>query len=470
MQLRKALFVLTLALAVSMPAYAKTENVKISGSIDMYGFSRANLDLQKSNDSGAADALAASPTVQGSSHGGSASHRSEGDSYFMGITQLEVDADLSDNVSTVVNLINQRDWNADLFDATTANTTQEFDVMLDLAYVKLKEAFYAPLTLTIGRQDLVFGRGFILGWNPQDPSATIQADEFTQIQSFDAIRGTLDFNPWTIDLVYSKQNENSQDPEDDRDLYFANVNYKFSEHNAVAEGYFFADLDKATTAGASGTKDNDTYTMGGRFQYDPISQATLGAELAYQLGTYYGSAVLAGRDRHAWAMDIFGEYRIENPYKPMVGLEYVYLSGEEVNGPSTGGWQMWNGAWRLPVYGWIHDYLEVYYETGMVGDYASGQNQQHISLYGSMNPMEDVKLSANYFYFMSVAPVHPSGLPGTTSLSKDIGHEIDTAMTYSYTEDVTFSLMANWFLPGAFYSSGFNTTASEYISEVKVTF
>ncbi len=74
-------------------------------------------------------------------------------------------ADLTDNVSTVVNIVNQRDWNATTFDAGTANAGAEFDVELDLAYVQMKEIFYSPLTLTVGRQDLWLGRGFIIGNN-----------------------------------------------------------------------------------------------------------------------------------------------------------------------------------------------------------------------------------------------------------------------------------------------------------------
>ena len=39
------------------------------------------------------------------------------------------------------------------------------ELELDLAYVQMKEIFYSPLTLTLGRQDLWFGRGFIIGNN-----------------------------------------------------------------------------------------------------------------------------------------------------------------------------------------------------------------------------------------------------------------------------------------------------------------
>jgi len=65
-----------------------------------------------------------------------------------------------------------------------------------------------------------------VGWNPQDPQGNFQADEFTQMQSFDAIRATLDFNPWTLDFVYSKIREGATNPEDDRDLTISYITYK----------------------------------------------------------------------------------------------------------------------------------------------------------------------------------------------------------------------------------------------------
>src|SRR3989338_7770961 len=360
----RALSVLALALVLAAPAFAETQNVKVSGSIDAYWFYRVNFDLRDNNDVGVV------PVGSGAGiydHGatGDTHQKSEADDYFMTITQIEVAADLTDNVSTVINLINQRDWNAAGFESsvqsgapTTAVTgVNEFDIILDLAYVQMKEIFYSPLTLTIGRQDLWFGRGFIIGWNPQDPQGVTQADEFTQIQSFDALRATLDFNPWTIDFVFSKIREGAHDPEDDRDLYIANVNYKFAEYNAVAEAYYVGEFDRNAlrTAGTTvvnnsgGTKDNDTNTLGGRVQFDPISQITLGGELAYQFGTYRAAKAAAvvfpeGRDRDAWAADIFGTYRFDYTWKPEITLEYVLFSGEnDLGAGSTQSYGAWNG-------------------------------------------------------------------------------------------------------------------------------
>src|SRR3989338_7759806 len=143
----KALIVRALTALIGSPAYAEAQNVKVSGSIDAYWFYRENFDLRDNND----------VVVK----------KSEADSFYMSVTQVQVAADLTDNVSTVKNIANQRDWNADTFDGVggTGNDAAEYDIDLDLAYVQMKEIFYSPLTLTIGRQDLWFGRGVIVGNN-----------------------------------------------------------------------------------------------------------------------------------------------------------------------------------------------------------------------------------------------------------------------------------------------------------------
>ena len=485
MKLLRALFVVALVLAFAAPVFAETQNVKVSGSIDAYWFYRRNFDLLDNNDAGVlpAGATVAGGGIPSQTHTGTTHSRSEADDYFMSITQVEVAADLTDNVSTVVNLINQRDWNADTLSASSGAVTSasaltnEFDIELDLAYVQMKEIFYSPLTLTIGRQDLLFGRGFLVGWNPQDPQGIIQADEFTQIQSFDAIRATLDFNPWTLDFVYSKIREGNTNPEDDRDLYIANVNYKFAEYNAVAEAYYVGDVDRNTIAatagvGSTGYFNNETDTIGGRVQFDPISQITLGGELAYQFGDYRSAIASPTRDRSAWAADVFGEYRWEYPWKPSLGIEYIYMSGEEDLGSgSTQEYGAWNAPFRGPTYGWIHEYIETYYATAQADDQATSQNHEHICVYGSMKPLEDLQLNGSFYYLWTPERVHQTaGNLASPTEGDELGYEVNTSVVYSYTEDVTFSFMANWFVPGDFYHSPNNATASELISEVKVTY
>ncbi len=471
----KALFVLALAVAFSAPAFAETQNVKVSGSLDAYSFYRSDYDLRGGNDA------ASSPA--GAAAAGGLTNKSDGDSFFMSITQIEVAADLTDNVSTVINLANQRDWNADAYNAggggVASNTANEFDVILDLAYVKMKEIFYSPLTLTVGRQDLWFGRGFIIGNNNRawDSQGTIAANEYSTETAFDAIRATLDFNPWTIDIAYSKITENAHDPEDDTDLWITNVNYKFAEYNAVAEGYLVNEFDRATLStlpANSNDLDNSTNTIGGRVQFDPISQMTLGAELAYQFGKYAANVSRGSRDRDALALDVFGTYRFDNVWKPELTLEYVHFSGTDNAGSNTTeNYSAWNGLYRGKFWTAYADFREFVYNTAdNTGvDQPATTNSNLIQVKGSLKPMEDLLLEGSFTYLWNDEDIHTvAGNQASATLSDEIGYEWDFQATYDYTEDVSFGLLAGWFIPGDFYNSPADDVATDIVTSVKVSF
>jgi hypothetical protein len=478
--------VLALVLGLAVPAFAETQNVKVSGSIDSYGFFRQNYDLLDGND---ASVQPAGSTVTGGGIppiGGftaatsSAAQRSEADNYFRTNTQIEVSADLTDNVSTVINLVNQRDWNSEVLDTAdteTSGAANEFDIELDLAYVQMKEIFYSPLTLTIGRQDLWFGRGFIIGNNNTawDQQTLTQADEYSVTTAFDAVRATLDFNPWTLDFVYSKITEDALNAEDDIDLYVANVNYKFAEYNAVAEGYYVGQFDRSTLAAASstglGTFDNETNTFGGRVQFDPISQITLGGELAYQTGEIRTALAFPTRDRSAWALDLFGTYRWDNTWKPELTLEYVHFSGEGNLSATTDDWGAWNGLYRGRFWTAYADFREFVYATSDPTDQSATLNNQFIQVKGALKPMEDLLLEAAFTYIWTDEDVHTTaGVQSSSVHDQNIGWEVDLQATYDYTEDVSFGILAGWFVPGDFYSSPDDETATDLVGSVKVTF
>jgi len=471
MKLSRALLVVALVLVFVAPAFAETQNVKVSGSIDAYWFYRNNYDLLDNNDAGV---LSAGTAVPGQAHAGSLTQRSEADDYFMSTTQVEISADLTDNVSTVINLLNERDWNDSSTAAGSTTAAAQFDIDLDLAYVQMKEIFYSPLTLTIGRQDLWFGRGFIVGNNNHawDRNGNIAAKEYSASTAFDAMRATLDFSPWTLDFVYSKIAEGSNNPENDIDLYVANVNYKFAEYNAVAEGYYVGEVDRATLATTAGMFNNDTETLGARVQFDPISQITLGGELAYQFGDYRASLTVPTRDRAAWAADIFGTYRWDYTWKPSVTLEYVSFSGEEDLGAgATNEYGAWNGLYRGHFWTAYADFREFVYATAQADDQPATTNQEFIQVKGAIKPLEDLLVEAAYTYLWTPERVHKTpGVLSSATENDNIGSEFDLQVTYDYTEDVSFGILAGWFIPGNFYISPNDATAADVVSSVKVTF
>jgi hypothetical protein len=505
----RILGVFALALAFSGIAIAETQTVKVSGSVDAKWIYKENFDLRDNNDT---SVVPLTGTIPGQGGGAAGAPNDEtvsndGADWFMSTVQVEIAADLTDNVSTVINLFNQRDWNANTYDAgvgatASSNVANEFDLGVDLAYVTLKEAFYAPLTLTLGRQDIEFGRGLIFGnWQIQDPQSTIIADEFSAVTSFDAARATLDFEPWTIDFVWANiaGGQGDANDEDDRNFWFTNVNYKFSEYNAVWEAYLGVDADNATadnTVPASATvtaRSNETYVIGTRAQFDPVSNMTLGAEGAYQWGKSATTVVATESvDREAWMFNVFGEYRwADHAYKPYVGLEYFFSSGDErtSTGAATGSNEGWNGLFRSPTYGVIHDYLETYYQTALVsgttaaGDSSSATNLQTFFISGGFAPMEDLKIDGKYYWFFTDEDVFSGTGGANQNVGTDLGTELDVNVTYDYTEDVTFTLGLAWFFPGDVYE-GANTsatpgannfgeldaTASQVVTGVNVTF
>jgi len=205
--------VMAIAVALTIPAYAEVQNIKVSGDMALRSIIRDDYDLDENN-----------TDVDGDN----------AETFFMQSVGLNVDADLTDNVEASVRLVNQRDWD------NNSSGANDFDVDLDLAYVTLKEMLYEPLTLKVGRQDLWFGRGFIIGANVQDFNGAIGANEYTETTAFDAIRATLDYAPWTVDLVYSKIDENNTPRADDVNLYGVNAGYVFDTMNGEAEAYYFA--------------------------------------------------------------------------------------------------------------------------------------------------------------------------------------------------------------------------------------
>ncbi|MEI8345225.1 MAG: alginate export family protein [Candidatus Omnitrophota bacterium] len=470
----KILAILALAALVSMPAFAETQNVKVSGSLDAYWFYRSGYDLAK--DHGA--------SLEGYTATSSKTNRTNADDYFMSQTQVEVSADLTDNVSTVINLVNERDWNGQ------SGNTNQFDIGLDLAYVQMKEIFYSPLTLKIGRQDIWLGRGFIIGNNNTawDSQGTISADEYSVQTAFDAVRATLDFNPWTIDMLYSKINENNINNEDDHDLYAVNVGYKFAEYNAVAEGYFVVDHDRTnletvidpdTGSPVSpapyvipGKRANETDTIGGRVQFDPISQITLGGEAAYQFG-HYESMDTVKKNRDAWALDIFGTYRWDLTWKPDVTVEYVVFSGEGDLQDTNSSYGSWNKLYRGRFYTAYEDFRGWVYGTAQEGDTEAGQNTQMIQVKGNIKPLDDLLLTGSYSYFWSPESDYTHWWDHSASsptLNDGIGQEFDFQVTYDYTEDVSFGLLTAWFFPGDKFTSPNDKVATDVVASTKVTF
>ncbi|MCM8820083.1 MAG: alginate export family protein, partial [Candidatus Omnitrophica bacterium] len=256
---KKLLILAVISFACFGLAYAAVENIKVSGDITAHAITR--------------DFSLGSKAI------------ADAESFLLSQVRLRLDADLTENVSAVVRLINERLWDSE----TAANS----DIDLDLGYVEMKEFLYQPLTIVIGRQPLRYGNGLIIG-DPdtnQDVATALTgvADDLSLRKSFDAIKAILDFSPWVLDLVYAKINEGGTNVNDDVNLFGGNLAYRWNSFGGITEVYFWVfDNNRLASYGLATTQHPEaqttTYVVGGRMQFNPIERLTLGLEGAYQFG------------------------------------------------------------------------------------------------------------------------------------------------------------------------------------------
>ncbi|MCM8812247.1 MAG: alginate export family protein [Candidatus Omnitrophica bacterium] len=464
--MRKLLLVGLLAFAVALAgtAYAEVQNIKVGGDIDLKAISTHNYDLKEKN---------LNVPGGGAAFQGGAVTNDDNSSFFLSTVRVTVDADLTDNVSAHVRLLNQRIW-----DAAISATDQ---INIDNAYVVLKEFLYSPLTVMVGRQDLNYGTGFIVGpgllADPNGAFSTVATGSQGQIgqehsayNSYDAIRMILDFAPVTIEGLIAKINETGVST-DDQDLYGVIVNYKVGdEWNSELEPYWFHKNDESAalsffdSIGTTTYDVNRVHTIGLRIASSPVQNLKLNLEGAGQFGELEERTLQLERDREAYAALIEAHYTwADCSWTPTTGFGWVFFSGDEGVNPNTpqanqqqvDDVESWDQMYRGSFFTYINEFFAGFggtnlYTTFDTTDTASNTNR-HL-FYGDLSfmPMEDITVWARYSHIrFDEEPIQ--------GRSSHAGDELDMKVVYAYTEDVDLGLGAGWFIPGQYYEDAPNS-------------
>jgi len=459
----KKSIILAIVLAVALvavPAFASVQNIKVSGSVDSTYLFRDNFDL--------------GANVLGD----------EQQSLFITQTTLQVDADLTDQVSATVALINERVWESD------AGATNS-DIDLNLAFVTLREMLYSPLTVVVGRQVFSYGNSLVVdatGTNnaaPSDSGISGAAVDLTKQTALDAIRLIFDYNPLTLEILYSKVDSNTVlasatagGDRDDIDLYGGNATYELGDDmNTQIEAYFFAKIDKLGI-GESDSKSDTVYVPGLRASADVLEGLNIQGELAWQRGNRVTTSTVDDNEqREAMAAQFIGNYQVPDDvlpdvlegYNPVLQYVYTYVSGDSNPNDrreSTMGKANVYTAWD-----------PMYENQGGGTIYNTLFNLSNLHIHGvslQANPMEDVttkvswtglwldkKLDANNG---TLSLVQPDGSTAQTMQvntgNDDVGYEIDWETTYDYTEDVQIGANFGWFVPGDLFRGDVVPTGS----------
>jgi len=440
--------VLALALTVGMAfaAYAEVQNVKVSGDIIASGVARNHFNLAKG------------PT-------GNESFLKQ--RFLMSQIRVRVDADLTDNVMATVRLINERLWNGQ--NDTSASGDSKIDV--DLAYVTLKEFLYSPLNLTIGRQEMRFGNGLIIGNAKVLGTSTNIPSDLTERKAFDAIRATLNYDPLVVDLVYAQVRQTLTDTSNKNTIDLAGVNVTYALNKKVdLSAYYFLKKDKSLGLGiaGSGSRLDAVNTIGGLITVRPVEDLTASFEGAYQFGRNDQVTNTNQRRHDALALQGMADYTFSKvKMTPKIGGSYTYLSGSSAGDTRNGGWDPMFYDQKL---------------NNIVYTLLPFSNMSAYNLKASLKPVDDVTLSAVYGYY-NVAQTGAAGFTvpftydggtayyaGTYRVGKTyLGQAIDVTAVYDYTEDVQFALTGGMFTPGDALTVD-TGNATQLIGSMKVAF
>ncbi len=479
----KKLLVIAIAVLIASPAFAAVQNVKVSGDIQTTFLDRQDFSL----------GLVESGVPAGLVHQTGVAEQ----------TRLRVDADLTDNVSATVRLINETAWGVGANEIVGGAGK---DVELDLAYVTLREFLYSPLTLTVGRQEFFFGNGLIIGGGPNNVTSghfNGLANDLSEITAEDGIKAVLDYKPLTLTAIYFKNSQGfdslkgeyvSWNDSDSSDVYGLNANYQLGDaYNTVVEAYMFSEINGSVLTDQINGKGDKIYVPGLRASTNPVKGLNVQGEVAWQLGNQVvanGAGKSESEHRDAMAAQLMATYSLPvmEKYKPTVNASWTYVSGDKdslMNGNDSASktaktYRAWDPMFEAQGGGTIYNSL---FNLTDMNIFAVG---------GSVSPLQDVTAAFTWSALTAaekfngqngLAVLQPDqggdGIVGTIytpagSKKTGLGNESDVNINYAYTEDVSFGLSLGWFVPGNVFKAGSDgemvKTASQAIADVRVAF
>jgi len=382
-------------------------------------------------------------------------------------TRLHIKADFTDAVRAFIELDNVHVWGTELniehewdqsfrSDYITGGEDRARDLELYQAYIEADELFGAPLRLRIGRQELRFGNEWLVGANDDGPSPTWGL-------SFDALRLTYATDRVNLDAFWAKLAERSRIEEDgDVDFYGLYGSYlEFEDVTLDAYWFWLRDAgsrnDIKLGYGGEGIED----TMGVD-DYDTTNLHTVGlraagtintfdfeAEVAYQFGDASSTGFLfkpllygdEAADYDAWGCNLELGYTFNVAWTPRVHFGYTFLDGKDNRDITFGQWLgfLFN-PFYTPSASVSFNRLFSNWSHSAILD-GSEMSNVHILCMGlEASPTENIELSLDVGHYLADEvfdrPVVPLLGFWTRENDDDLGWEVDTNITYHYSEDL----------------------------------
>jgi hypothetical protein len=347
--------------------------------------------------------------------------------------------------------------------------------VFDNLNVQWKNAFGQPATLTIGRQDIKLGDGWLTGdGTPFDGTWTY---------FFDAARFSYEFTDQhtaidAIGIIQDAKDNGWMPVINEEHRYFTEQNEKGAILNVVNSNFAAANLnayfiykhdnkvngfDAAHPAPRGGDTGN-IYTFGGRLNGILGNHWEYSTEGAYQFGQKQDqditdqsveanpAARMDFRTLNAFGFNGRLTYLFQDKLANKFALNYVFLSGDN---PNTHNDEMFDVLWGRYAR-WSEVGLFTYLPESRIGQEA---NVQRFGPTWTITPLKKLDFSASYFAMFTpndtaTRAANPALFSGDGNFR---GHFTQAFLKYKFNEHVSGHLWSEFFFPGDYYTS--RTTA-----------
>lgn len=319
----------------------------------------------------------------------------------------------------------------------------ESDVVFDTLNVTVKSQDI-PMTLIAGRQDIVFGEGWLVSdGTPLDGPRT---------NYFDAVHATLDLMGSRLDLVYIDQTSSPDRrlrpflskgkplmEQDERGaiVYFSNT----SIERAQIDAYFIYKHDEAVLPNGD---HGDVYTLGNSLAHEFNRRVSGRVEGAYQFGNRRNAVMFPNQDSRlsAWGLNSRLTYSFLGPLTSQIWLGYEVLSGNDARDTHNRQFDPLWGRWAK--------YSELF--PNDLDRPSDRSNLQRVNLGYQVKPANGLRVQVNYQALFAYANRY-SGTPGFSGSGSFKGHLFTTILRYQANRFWSGYLLGEYFIPGNYYDT-----------------
>ncbi len=401
-------------------------NVQIGGQVRMRGYNLQNVwDFNDDNDA-------------------------DNWSVFRHKTSLSMKMDVGDNVTGYIQITNQNYGEGD----SVADDNRSNKIFVDNSFIEVKSLWGAPISLKMGRQNLIYGSGFVL-YDGQSQFAS------TSIY-LDGIKATAQFsdNIW-LDALYFKDQENTRSNEVDDDITLGGFYFTAQKNVFGTQEVYLLNRDDQSLK-------KNIYMLGARLSDKFEIGIDYSVEAAMQAGDF---SATVDQDALGYKLDL--GYTFGGIMKPRIFCGYAFLGGDDRGTVDDNErWDVFYGGW--PQFGdllaWqyintgadnaITNYDSTYNAGSSTAGEAVFSNFSILTLGAQAKVGESVFLKASYS-LMKADEVDAGA-------DDDIGSVYQLTAGYKYNKSLGFRLYAATMDPGKAFVNDDNS--SEVFVETDLRF